>query len=59
MDVVPSAASLPAPVQVLIEPFVINRVSVTAGNAVMDARMLRSRTYTALHRGREGFQHIF
>lgn len=48
MYMIPSATSLPVPVQVLIEPFVINHVTVTAGNAVMDAKMLQSLKYTAL-----------
>jgi len=40
MCVIPNTASLPVPMQVLIAPFVINNVTVTAGNDVVDAKIL-------------------
>lgn len=40
MYMIPNTASLPVSIQVLIAPLVINHATVTAGNDMMDAKIL-------------------
>ena len=40
MYMIPNAAGLPVSIQVLIAPFVIKNVIVTAGTDMMDAKIL-------------------